>query len=94
MEEISLREIIENLIKNKWLIIAIVIVALLITGIGSYFISNSSMQVNAIISINTDEIKEGNNPDGSRFNTNAIISPSIINKAVEGIELGTTTADI
>jgi capsular polysaccharide biosynthesis protein len=93
MEEISLREIIENLIKNKWLIIAIVIVALLITGIGSYFISNSSMQVNAIISINTDEIKEGDNPDGSRFNTNAIISPSIINKAVEGIDLGVNTVD-
>jgi Fe2+ transport system protein B len=45
------------------------------------------MEVNAIISINTDEINEGTNPDGSPFNTNSIITPSIINKAIIGTDL-------
>jgi hypothetical protein len=45
------------------------------------------MEVNAIISINTDEIEEGTNPDGSPFNTNSIITPSIINKAIIGTDL-------
>jgi len=37
MEEISLREIIEVLLKRKWLIICITLAALLLSGVVSFF---------------------------------------------------------
>ncbi|NLL56893.1 MAG: hypothetical protein GX244_00070, partial [Firmicutes bacterium] len=51
MEEISLRELIEVLLKSKWLIVSITLAALLVSGIVSFFILSPVYEAREIIDI-------------------------------------------
>ena len=51
MEEISLREIIEVLLKRKWAIVGITILAVLISGVISFFVLSPVYEAEAILNI-------------------------------------------
>lgn len=87
MEEISLREILEVIWKGKWLIALITIVAVLLTGIGTYIMLPNSQHVVAIININYPGIEQGLNPDGTQFDILQLKSPYVIEKALEELAL-------
>lgn len=87
MEEISLREIIEVIWKGKWLIALITIIALILTGIGTYIMLPSTQSVVAIIELNYPGIELGQNPDGSQFDIRQLKSPYVIEKALEALNL-------
>jgi capsular polysaccharide biosynthesis protein len=55
MEEISLRELIEVLLKRKWLIISITLVALLLSGIISFFILPPVYEAKEVLNIRGGE---------------------------------------
>ncbi|HHT46290.1 MAG TPA: hypothetical protein GX004_03220, partial [Firmicutes bacterium] len=58
MEEISLREIIEVLLKRKWAIVGITILAVLISGVISFFVLSPVYEAEAILNI-----RGSNNPN-------------------------------
>jgi len=92
MEEISLRELIEVVWKGKWLIALITLVALILTGIGTYIMLPSTQSVVAIIEINYPGIELGQNPDGTLFDIRQLKSPYVIENALE--ELGLTNSGV
>ena len=51
MEEISLRELIEVLLKRKWLIVSITLAALLVSGIVSFFILSPVYEAREVLNI-------------------------------------------
>lgn len=87
MEDITLREILEAIWKGKWLIILITIVALIITGVGTYLMLPNSKSVVAIIEMNYPGIELGQNPDGSNFDIMQVKSPYVIESALKEMEL-------
>lgn len=88
MEEISLREILEAIWKGKWLIIFITIIALIVTGVGTYIMLPQSKSVVAIIELNYPGIELGQNPDGTKFDIMQLKSPYVIEKALKKTEMG------
>ena len=85
--EISLREILEALIKGKKLIAIILILALL-SGIAANSIMTPYKGIaKAIISFNFDGIEKGLDPYGKKFDLSKIKAPIVINKVVENMEL-------
>ncbi len=87
MEEISLRELIEVVWKGKWIIAIITIVAVLLTGIGTYMILPNSQRVVAVIELNYPGIELGQNPDGTKFDVRQLKSPYVIENALKTLGL-------
>ncbi len=83
MEEISLRELIEVVWKGKWIIAIITIVAVLLTGVGTYLMIPNSQRVVAIIELNYPGIELGQNPDGTKFDIRQLKSPYVIENALK-----------
>lgn len=90
MEEISLREILEAMWKGKWLIALITIVALVLTGIGTFLMLPDSKSVVAIIDLNYPGVELGQNPDGTQFDIRQLKSPYVIENALKTTELDKT----
>ena len=87
MEEISLRELIEVVWKGKWIIAIITIVAVLLTGIGTYLMIPNSQRVVAIVELNYPGIELGQNPDGTKFDIRQLKSPYVIENALKTLGL-------
>ena len=87
MEEITLKEILEAIWKGKWLIALIVIIALVITGVGTFLALPASKSVVAMIELNYPGIEQGLNPDGTQFDINQLKSPYVIEQALKELEL-------
>lgn len=86
-DEISLRELIETLIKGKFLIAAIVMIALIISIGSSLYIKNSSETVKQIVSVNFDGADSGLNPDGTPFDINLLRSSVVLNSAMDNFNI-------
>ncbi len=61
MEEISLRELIEILLKRKFMIVGITVIAILVAGIYSYFIAKPVYEVEMILMASNSTEKIGDN---------------------------------
>lgn len=96
MEEISLRELIETLLKGKRLIAGFLAIALILSIGASYFMKENSQKAKIIISLNFNGIEDGLNPDGTKFDIQKLKSPSIIMPVIEALELEDTeiTTDV
>lgn len=96
VEEISLRELIEILIRGKRLIAIFLAVALLLSTIVSIGIRESSKKAKVIIALNFNGIESGLNPDGSKFDIQKIKSPAVLIPVIEelGLESKLTADDI
>ena len=90
MEEISLRDIINVIIKGKWLIALITIICLLLTGLGSLYLDNNTQTAKIYISFSFDGIGSGLNPDGTRFDSNKIMEPVVVQKALDSLQIYST----
>ncbi|ACB86062.1 Wzz/FepE/Etk N-terminal domain-containing protein [Natranaerobius thermophilus] len=84
-QEIDLRELIEVLLKRKWLIAGIMAVAVFLAGIFTLLIREP--YVATILDMEFDEIEQGEYPSGEAFSTSDIISPYVLSRVVEDLEL-------
>lgn len=89
MEDITLREILEAIWKGKWLIAIITIIALIVTGVGTFLALPDSKSVVAIVELNYPGIELGQNPDGTQFDIRQLKSPYVIERALKETELDT-----
>ena len=97
MEEISLREIIEAMIKGKWTIAITVIICVIAVFLGMGLFNPYAGQARTVVSLSFPGVEKGVNPDGSRFDGKDIASPAVIDRALESIEIGSgemTVADV
>lgn len=85
--EINLRDIIDAILKGKWLISVIVIISLILTSVGYMFVTPYKGTVNMIISFNFNGIEKGLDPYGKNFDISKIKAPTVLNKVVESLEL-------
>ena len=82
-----MRETLEAIWKGKWLIALITIIALVLTGVGTFLALPASKSVVAIIELNYPGIELGQNPDGTQFDISLLKSPYVIEKALQELEL-------
>lgn len=85
--EISLRDIIEVILKGKWLIALIVAISIILTSVGFVLITPYKGTVSMMISFNFNGIEKGLDPYGNNFDISKIKSPVVLNKVVENLEL-------
>lgn len=86
-DEIDLVDLLKILKKRAKLIMGIFFISTLIAfgiGIVKY---NSGKRVSTIISYNFNEISDGLNPDGSKFNPNLIASNEVLNSVIKHLGL-------
>lgn len=57
-QEISLREIIEVILKGKWIILIVTILAIVFSGINSFFIASPVYETNSIVSVQQNSSEE------------------------------------
>ncbi|MEN8907833.1 MAG: hypothetical protein ABF289_17925 [Clostridiales bacterium] len=84
---ISLKEIIETIIKGKFKILLSILLCL---SVGYGFVIHSRVElreVKSIISYNYDGIEEGNDPEGKKLDTSLIKTPVILNKVISNLNL-------
>ena len=94
MEEISLREIIEVVLKRKVFIALVTVFCILLAGAGSYFVRAGSQVAEVYISLNFDGIGKGLNPDGTKFDSNRIKSPIVVQSALDALQLDSTKISV
>ena len=87
MEEISLRDIINIILRGKWIIAAAAVISLVLAGIGSVYMVNGSQTAKIYISLNFDGIGNGLNPDGTKFDSNLVKSPTVIQDALDTLQI-------
>ncbi len=85
MEEISLREIIETVLKGKWLIAGILILCLLITSLATFFVLPNNVNAKVIMTLDFPGIEKGENPDQTKFDRTLVKTPYVIKMALESI---------
>ncbi len=88
--EISLRELIEVLLRRKTIIIALTIIAVGLTLAYSVFSNpyrNYDGVAKVVLQFNYDGIEKGLDPTGKRFDINKIKSPDVLSRVVENLDL-------
>jgi len=86
-QEISIKELIMTLYRNKYLIAIITLVILFISIIFSLYLNNASKEAQILIDINHTQIKEGKNPDGSIFDPYDIVTPFVLKDVVAALDI-------
>jgi succinoglycan biosynthesis transport protein ExoP len=93
-QEISLREIIEIILKGKWIILIVTVIAIFISGIYSFFIVSPTYETNSLVRIqqNTSDTAK------SKVDLNAFVeslkSDSSINRIIDKLKLDSNTYNI
>ncbi len=86
-EEISIKELIMTLYKNKYLIAIITLVILFISLVFSLYLNNASKEAQILIDINHTKIEEGKNPDGSAFDPYDIVAPFVLKDVIDTLDI-------
>ncbi|OWZ83347.1 Wzz/FepE/Etk N-terminal domain-containing protein [Natranaerobius trueperi] len=84
-QEIDLRELIEVLLKRKWIIACVVGLCVLASGLFSLL--QREEYVGAVLEYNFEEIEESEYPSGEPFSKSDIISPYIISEVTGEMNL-------
>ncbi|MFB9274572.1 Wzz/FepE/Etk N-terminal domain-containing protein [Cohnella cellulosilytica] len=92
-QEISLREIIDIILKGKWIIIIVTVVAVLLTGIISFFVLSPVYESNSMVRI-ADSSQEGTKPLEMNSFVESIKSDTAINRLIEKLDLDPTVHTI
>ena len=82
-DEIDLVELLKILKKQSKVIIGIFLTITLISIAFGKIKYDSTKRVTTIISYNFNEISEGTNPDGSKFNPNLVASNEVLNRVIK-----------
>lgn len=86
-EEISIKELIMTLYRNKYLIAIITLVILFASLVFSLYLNNASKEAQILIDINHTQIKEGKNPDGSTFDPYDIVAPFVLKDVIDSLDI-------
>lgn len=93
-DEISLKELILNLLRHKWLILGITLAAFLLSLVISVWLSNNGQEAKLIVALKFDSIHENKNPDGTNFDPYQMASPYILSDVIAELKLeGNLTAN-
>jgi len=84
-EEISLREIIEVILRHKWFIIGLMLLTVMAAGIFTFL--QREGYVASVVKMDFEEIEEGIYPSEEPFTKSDIISPYILSQVVEDLNL-------
>lgn len=84
---ISLRDILETLIRGKWIVLASVIACLLAVLVFTFVSNNVAGVAKTIISFNYEGIEKGLDPKGKNLDLSTIKAPFIIDKVVANLGL-------
>jgi len=96
MEEISLREIIEVLLKGRNFIIFIVVLCLLGSFVFTRYFQGETY-AGATVAVNFEQVEEGIYPSGRSFSQSDIVSPYVLGRVVEELaldELGLRSSEL
>ncbi len=85
-EEIDLRELIEVLLRRKWAIATLIAVAVIAAGFFTMFVQREEY-VSTVVEMNFEEVEQGEYPGGDSFDPRDMISPFVLSKVVEELEL-------
>ena len=91
-EEISIKELIMTLYRNKYLIAIITLVILFTSLVFSVYLNNASKEAQILIDINHTKIKEGKNPDGSAFDPYDIVAPFVLKDVIDALDMTETVS--
>lgn len=86
-EEISLKELILALIKHKWLIALVTVLAIFASLVGTMWLSGSSEVAKLIVSLKFESISENKNPDGTAFAPYQMATPYILSDVLTELKL-------
>lgn len=86
-EEISLREIIEIILKAKFFIIGFSILGLVLAFSYSMYMKEKSSYTQIPVSFTFEGIDEGKNPDGSAFKIDKLIEPDSLENVIAKLSL-------
>lgn len=84
-EEISLREIIEVILRHKWFIVGLIVAAVLAAGF--FTLIQREGYATAVLEFNFEEIQEGHYPSGAPFASSDIVSPYVLSRVVDQLKL-------
>lgn len=87
IEEISLRELIETLLKGKKIIAIFTMVAILLGVVFTFASQSDVAEARTIISYNYEGIEKGLSPAGTKLDLEQIKSPLILNEVITELEL-------
>lgn len=82
-DEIDLIELIRVLIKGKKIIFISIFLSLIFGLLSGMIIKSRNYQSRVLLNFNFQEILDGKNPDGTRFDINLITSTPVLNKVIE-----------
>ncbi|RCX19266.1 hypothetical protein DFR58_10310 [Anaerobacterium chartisolvens] len=85
--DVSLRDILEAIIKHRWIIFAVTVMCVLTVAIVGTLFSPHTGQVTAMIEFNFDGIEKGLDPYGKSFDVSKIKAPVVIDMVVKSLEL-------
>ncbi|PYG89475.1 uncharacterized protein involved in exopolysaccharide biosynthesis [Ruminiclostridium sufflavum DSM 19573] len=88
--DISLRDIIEIILKGKWLVVAAVVIGMLsAVAVGTYiqYLQPYKGSVSMIVTFNFNGIEKGLDPYGNDFDISKAKSPEVLSKVVENLNL-------
>lgn len=91
-EEISIKELLLVIYDNRRLIFAILLITMLLTIAGTYYMNQNSKEAKILISINHTKISEGKNPDGSTFDPYEIVSPYVLKDVIKALDIERTVS--
>jgi succinoglycan biosynthesis transport protein ExoP len=93
-DEISLKELILTLLKHKKLIAAMTIIVVILTFVGSLWLSGNSQEAKLIVALKFESIAENRNPDGTTFDPYQMATPYILSDVISELKLeGRLTAN-
>ncbi len=84
-DEISLREMLEVIIKGKYIIAFMMILCIIIGSVGPFLVNPYVGKAKTIIALSFQGIEQGLNPDGTKFNIYDLNSPVVLQKALESL---------
>jgi len=85
-QEISLREIIEIILKGKWIVISVTLIAMLLSGIVSYFVISPQYESNSMVRIAQINEEGSKNIDISTFKE-SVKSDTAIHRLIDKLKL-------
>ncbi len=83
MEEISLKEVILIIFRNKWLILLLTVICVIIGFVVTMLLNENLATAKKVISLNFPGIENGENPDGTDFDITLMSSPVVLNRMLE-----------
>lgn len=86
-EEISIKELIMTLYRNKYFIAIITLIIVFASLFFSLYLNNTSKEAQILIDINHTKIKQGKNPDGSNFTAYDIVAPFVLKDVIEALDI-------